>query len=319
VPVIQELSEPEPTTPDVIIAKPASVAPRPSAEPLGSGGSRLALGAGSSRLPSMSSSGSGSRLILDSERDDAVTTETEPKAEQPSTAFALNANQSVDLDQPLISFLLLDVGTQGVSQSELLRQTMPIAFAVDGSRSDAGRVSGDYRDAGFEVVAMVSQADVDALIDGAGSNGWLDQTQTRTVLQSYLTAMPDALALLDAPSAKLQKNRRFFGPVFETLAVGGQGVLSYKGGISSAGAAAKAAGLKFGLVSKYIGETEKNMDATVRVINRAALEAAQDGAAIIMAVATPENLDAIKTWGGSSAATKVTIAPLSSSMQKLSR
>jgi len=249
-------------------------------------------------------------LILDSERGDVGTSEEASDLDKPATFFAQNSNDLVELDSPIMSFVLLDLGTQGVPQAELLRQTLPVAYALDGSRSDAPRVAGDYRDAGFEVVAMLSQSDVDGLIIGS---------QAADVARAYLDAVPDALALIDAPKAKLQKSRRFFGPVLEVLSIGGHGVLSYKGGLSSANSAARSAGLKFGSITRYIGETEKNLDAIARIINRGVLDATQDGAAIILAAATPENLAAIAKWVDSSAATKVTIAPLSSTMVKLSR
>ena len=66
----------------------------------------------------------------------------------------------VELDTPFLSIILVDIGTAGVSQAELLKQTLPLTFAVDGSRTDAKRVAGDYRAAGFEIIALMNDDQV---------------------------------------------------------------------------------------------------------------------------------------------------------------
>lgn len=292
-------------TPD---PEPAAPEPKaPAVVELKTQGNTLKLGAGSSRLPKISDTSSSSRLKLASERDAEPLA---PDAANEITAFGQNATQLVDLDAPLVSVILLDIGALGVPQSDLLRQTLPFTFGVDGSRSDASRVSSDYRNAGFEVVSVLSDTAVDAIST---------PEQGVALVQSALVNMPDALALMDGASAKLQKSKQVFVPILSELAQNGYGVLSYKIGLNTGFKEARKAGLVSGYIFKTIDQSVTDPSEAVRVMDRAVFEAAREGAAIVYAVATKPIVDGILDWSQQPGANTVTFAPVSSAMTKLSR
>ena len=278
--------EPKPQTPVVVEPVPATVLKR--------AGSTLTLGSGSSRLPSVSSITEG-------------TTAEEDVSTEVVTIFASNSNPLIELDTPYMSIILVDIGSAGVSQSDLLKETMPLTFAIDGSRSDANRVAGDYRAAGFEIITLLNE---DVVADLTTADDAI------VTVQAYLDAVPMALAIVDAPSARLQKNRRFFDPVLASIANVSPGFLTYKGGLGTAATATQDAGLPTGVITRYLDETYQSPSIIKRAIDRTTVEAAKNGAAILMAVATPAVLQGIAQWADTSAASKVELVPVSSSMAR---
>ncbi|GEM_PF-2848221 len=278
----------EPESPIVTEPKPANV--------LKITGNTLTLGGGSSRLPSVSSGGT---AAVD-----------EAPIVKDTTMFAANANAKIDLDTGFISIILVDIGSAGVSQSALLRQTFPFAFAIDGTRSDAGRVAGDYRATGFEVVAFLNEKQVQDITL---------PDQVADIVNANLSAMPQALAIVDAPSARLQKDRRLFGFMLEAASKESPAILTYKGGLNSASNAAHDAGLQSGVISRYLDETITNSSTVSRAIDRATIDASKNGATIIMAAATPAVIKGIKDWSETSGASKVEFVPVSSAIIRLSQ
>tara|TARA_R110002094_G_scaffold19487_5_gene31051 strand:- start:650 stop:1882 length:1233 start_codon:yes stop_codon:yes gene_type:complete len=258
-------------------------------------GNTLTLGSGSSRLPSVST-----------ENQDEV---TQPTIIETVSAFTANSNAIVDVEGPVLSIILVDIGATGVVQSELLKQTFPFAFAVNAARSDAGFVTSDYRDAGFEVVALLNGAEVEALTSGEAAVA---------LVKATLANIPDALAVVDDPMAALQKNRRLFAPVLESLLETGQGILGFKGGLSTMGQAAMDLNVPSGQVYRYLDDTITDKTAVARIVDRATVEAAKDGVAIIMAVATPVNVQGLTDWVNSNDGRKVTLVPISTAMSRLS-
>lgn len=213
--IISEASQPK-----IIKPVPATVLKRV--------GNTLTLGGGGVRLPSVSAT---------SEEADTIEGVTVGQA----SMFEDNSNPLITLDTPFLSIVLVDIGSGGVSQADLLKQTLPLSFAVDGSRSDAGRVSSDYRAVSFEVVSLLNSIEVEELST---------PKDAANAVQSYLAAMPQALAVVDAPGAALQKNRRFLDFVLTPIAKDAPGFLTYKGGLNTASKAALDAGVPTGAITR---------------------------------------------------------------------
>lgn len=285
---IESQPEAQPETPRPVVVEPVP------AKVLKRAGNILELGSGSSRLPSVSDTTEGTVAVQEAPIDSVTT-------------FIANSNPLVELDTPFLSIILVDIGTAGVSQAELLKQTLPLTFAVDGSRTDAKRVAGDYRAAGFEIIALMNDDQVAELTTADAAI---------EVVQGYFHAVPDALAIVDAPSARLQKNRRILSPVLASLTGDAPGFLTYKGGLGTAAKETQEAGLPTGVITRYLDETYGSPSIIKRAIDRTTIEAAKNGAAILMAVATPSVLQGIAQWADSSAAAKVELVPVSSAMTR---
>jgi polysaccharide deacetylase 2 family uncharacterized protein YibQ len=259
-------------------------------------GNTLTLGSGSSRLPSVS--------------DEPSVVQDEQSPTEVLSGFASNANAFYKGEGPILSIILIDVGATGVPQAEMLKQSLPLTFAVNGARSDAGFVTADYRDAGFEVVALLNGTEVTELASGE---------QAAALVRATLNNIPDAVAFVDDPAASLQKNRRLFSAVLEDVAETGHGVLGYKGGLSSMGQAALDMGLPHGLINRYLDAELTDSNSIGRAIDRATIDAAKDGAAILLATASPEVLKGITDWSNSNGSAKVTLVSVSSAIKRLSR
>ena len=285
---IESQPEAQPETPRPVVVEPVP------AKVLKRAGNILELGSGSSRLPSVSDTTEGTVAVQEAPIDSVTT-------------FIANSNPLVELDTPFLSIILVDIGTAGVSQAELLKQTLPLTFAVDGSRTDAKRVAGDYRAAGFEIIALMNDDQVAELTTADAAI---------EVVQGYFHAVPDALAIVDAPTARLQKNRRILSPVLASLTGDAPGFLTYKGGLGTAAKETQEAGLPTGVITRYLDETYGSPSIIKRAIDRTTIEAAKNGAAILMAVATPSVLQGIAQWADSSAAAKVELVPVSSAMTR---
>lgn len=285
---IESQPEAQPETPRPVVVEPVP------AKVLKRAGNILELGSGSSRLPSVSDTTEGTVAVQEAPIDSVTT-------------FIANSNPLVELDTPFLSIILVDIGTAGVSQAELLKQTLPLTFAVDGSRTDAKRVAGDYRAAGFEIIALMNDDQVAELTTADAAI---------EVVQGYFHAVPDALAIVDAPSARLQKNRRILSPVLASLTGDAPGFLTYKGGLGTAAKETQEAGLPTGVITRYLDETYGSPSIIKRAIDRTTIEAAKNGAAILMAVATPSVLQGIAQWADSTAAAKVELVPVSSAMTR---
>ena len=285
---IESQPEAQPETPRPVVVEPVP------AKVLKRAGNILELGSGSSRLPSVSDTTEGTVAVQEAPIDSVTT-------------FIANSNPLVELDTPFLSIILVDIGTAGVSQAELLKQTLPLTFAVDGSRTDAKRVAGDYRAAGFEIIALMNDDQVAELTTADAAI---------EVVQGYFHAVPDALAIVDAPTARLQKNRRILSPVLASLTGDAPGFLTYKGGLGTAAKETQEAGLPTGVITRYLDETYGSPSIIKRAIDRTTIEAAKNGAAILMAVATPSVLQGIAQWADSTAAAKVELVPVSSAMTR---
>ena len=94
------------------------------------------------------------------------------------------------------------------------------------------------------------------------------------------------------------------------------GFLTYKGGLGTAAKETQEAGLPTGVITRYLDETYGSPSIIKRAIDRTTIEAAKNGAAILMAVATPSVLQGIAQWADSSAAAKVELVPVSSAMTR---
>lgn len=247
------------------------------------------------RLPTIGSNG-GSRIKLSGDEPEIGSVES-------FGAFELNAENYVGKDLPFLSIVLVDLGIEGANRSELLSLAVPVTFAIPAAREGAARASADYRDAGQEVLIIPP-------LDGNFDGGDVAQ---------YAGLLPDALGLVDAPTAGLQRDRAALKTVLEGFKTTGHALLTYDIGLNSTGREAAKFGIKSAKVFRILDGKGENTAAILRQLDRAVLEANQEGGAIVLGHSHPDTIEAIRAWSQGSSASGVDVAPVSAAIRALSQ
>ena len=249
----------------------------------------------------------GNRLRLNSDPD-LEEPKLEPEAEtpQPIGAFAQNSIEFAPQGKPLVAIILIDIGSQGVSQTDLMQLPFPITFALRSSRSNLTLAQEDYHTAGFEVVAMTSERETKRLIDGNEKGAEVENLTSIT-----LARMPKALGLIDDPTARLQKDRASFLPLLSAMSETGHGFFSYNIGINSTKAAATELGMPSAIVARVLDANDEDIGTIKSYLSNAAFTAQRDGAVIVLGSTSQTTVDAIKEWKDSNSGASVSLATLS--------
>lgn len=257
------------------------------------------FGKPASRLPTVGSNG-GSRITLSSEAPQEQTQQT-------FGAFELNSQAFAGRDLPILSVIMVDLGPEGVPRAELLGLEFPATFAVPSNLPGADRATSDYRAAGREVLIMPAS---DTILTSAGG-------EAADIVASYTAFLPDALGLIDRSAAELQKDRQAVKTVLAALAETGHALLTYDKGLNSTGREAAKLGVPTAKVFRVLDVDQASAQTILRQLDRAILEANQEGAAIVLAHTYPETLEAIEAWVQGGAASGVDIAPVSVAINTL--
>lgn len=186
---------------------------------------------------------------------------------------------------PLLAIILIDVGEEGLDRNGLMTFSFPVAIAIDPTDEAALNAAKEYRDAGLEV-----------LVKSPPIPEGIDPRDVGDVISAYVSAVPEAIGLVDAAQGGFQSNRRMVGSAVEALLEGGHGLLTYDRGLNTAQQVASAEGLPSGTIFRVL-DAEREDSATIkRYLDRAAFRAGQDGHAIMIGHSYPETVTAIFTW-----------------------
>ncbi|MBV1868573.1 MAG: divergent polysaccharide deacetylase family protein [Marinosulfonomonas sp.] len=200
--------------------------------------------------------------------------------------------------RPLMAILLLtDTGDTGAATDAAL--PFPVSYVVDASKSNAPDLMRRYRDAGNEVVVLAPLPEGAAPVD------------VEVAFLSYLSAVPEAVAVMDVPEGDFQAGRTLASQVADALAASGHGMITYKRGLNSAIQVAEREGVPAALVFSDIDGIGQNGAAIKRFIDRAAFRAGQQGGVILVGRNRPETIKALLEWGLGNRANTVALAPVS--------
>ena len=203
---------------------------------------------------------------------------------------------------PIISVVLLhQVGTEP-DTSRGLDINVPISFAVRASDPDAARVAAAYRASGREVVLIPS------LPPGA------TPVDVEVALSANFNTVPEAVALMDVPETGFQSERTAVSQVVSILSDTGHGLVTFPRGLNTAHQLASQGGLPAQLVLRDIDVNGGSTENLVRLIDRAAFRARQEGAVILVGRNRPETVDAIVTWAVGNGQSNVVLAPISATL-----
>ena len=202
--------------------------------------------------------------------------------------------------KPLMSIVLIDDGMSPIAPDAVLDFPYPITLAVDASWTGAMQRSQAYRAAGLEVVAIADLPEAATARD------------TEVAMQAYLDAVPEAVAVMEAPGDGLQANREASGQMAEILLETGHGLVVFPDGLDTAQKLAAKAGVPSATVFRDFDS--EGQDATVirRFLDQAAFRAGQEEAGVIMVGRLrPDTISALLLWGLQDRASRVALAPVS--------
>jgi polysaccharide deacetylase 2 family uncharacterized protein YibQ len=231
------------------------------------------------------------------EEEVAVETEEDSSGVPALQAFASTFDGSEGL--PLISIILVHQGEAALNPTILDVLPPHVAFAVDASLPDAGRIAAAYRAAGREVVMIPS------LPIGATPQ---DIEQALTV---NFDQIPEAVAVMDVSGASFQSDRDAVQQVVDVVSASGHGLITFPRGLNTAHQSAQRAGVPTGLIFRNLDGNGEDQEEIRRSLDRAAFRARQDDAVILVGTTGSTMLSALTEWVLGNRATTVTIAPVS--------
>lgn len=229
---------------------------------------------------------------------DADTTE-EPVPSGPAIQdFAVNFDNPDN--RPVMALVLIDEGTSNSAPVQSF--PFPVSFVVDANRADAGAAMDAYRAAGHEVIALTP------LPKGATPQ------DVEVAFQTYLTAMPEVVAVMDTRDAAFQAGRQVASQVAEFLANSGHGMITYSRGMNSATQVANREGVPARLVFREFDNDGQDKAAIKRFLDQAAFRSGQQSGVILVGHNRPETIAAIIEWGLGNRAETVALAPVSAAL-----
>lgn len=203
---------------------------------------------------------------------------------------------------PLLSLVVID-GPAAPEPAGLADFPVPLTVAVDPNADGAGARMAAYRAAGLEVAVLTP------LAEGA------TPADVEVSFQSFLTAVPQAAAVMDMPEALLQQSRPRAVQVVEILAETGHGMLTYDRGLNSGLQIAEGKGVAAASVFRVFDDGTKDGGAIKRYLDQGAFRAGQVGPVVLVGQMRAETIAAIAEWALSTRAATVSLAPLSAVLQ----
>ncbi|MFU8865675.1 MAG: divergent polysaccharide deacetylase family protein [Rhodobacterales bacterium] len=238
----------------------------------------------------------------------APATEAEAEPTGPDTPFHRNAVPFDDPEgRPRLSIILIDRGDSVIDASALQDFPYPLTFAVDAARPDAEEAAARYRDAGFEVMALVD----------------LDPESTpqdaEIAIEASLAAVPDAVAVMEGDATGFQARREVADQVTAILLDRGYGLVMMPNGLNTAQKLAAKNGVPSATVFRDFDGAGQDAAAIRRFLDQGAFKAGQreaidgteDESVIMMGRLRPDTISALLLWGLQDRARRVALAPVS--------
>lgn len=216
----------------------------------------------------------------------------------------------LDGSRPIMSIILIDEGGNTDLRAGLAALTAPITFGVTADIDEAADVAAQYRNSGFELVAVMPETGPLALQSDS------EESDVADVLARVFDAVPQAATLLDPIDSPLPQNRRMAGALLETLKLTGHGLLTHRGnGLNNIPIIADQEGVPSELIYRVIDEVSGSANIAL-ALERAVLDASRGGSVIVVGRVRQETVTTLFSWLLGSGAKEVSIAPVSAILQR---
>ncbi|APE43177.1 hypothetical protein BOO69_06930 [Sulfitobacter alexandrii] len=227
--------------------------------------------------------------------------EADDPALPPIRAFAEAAPDTGG--KPLMGIILIDDGsglTSGAQGLAALRSfPYPLSFAVDAAQPDAAERMRMYREAGFEVLAMVG------LPEGA------QPSDAETTFNVVLPRLDEVVAVLEAPEGGFQSSRDLSDQITAILSDTGHGLVTQDKGLNTMPKLARKEGVPADPVFRDFDSKGQSATVIRRFLDQAAFKAGQEGAVIMLGRLRPDTISALLLWGLQDRASSVALVPVS--------
>ena len=202
--------------------------------------------------------------------------------------------------KPLMAIVLIDDGTSPIGFEALADFPYPISFAVDVTAPGAAQTAAKYRAAGLEVLAMTDLPET------------ADARNTEVAMQTYLSAVPEAVAVMEGTGTGLQSNREAAEQLAPILRDSGHGLVMFPNGLNTAQKLIAREGVPSATVFRDFDAKGQNATVIRRFLDQAAFRAGQeDGGVIMVGRLRADTISALLLWGLQDRASSVALAPVS--------
>jgi polysaccharide deacetylase 2 family uncharacterized protein YibQ len=275
--------------------------PEPAEEDTATAALRPAIGTPAAPLTERSPGNSGRLPSIGGASDAADTPEpVDPaidKSLPPLQRFAAPAD--FDPALPKMSILMIDDGTGPLGPDTLDGFPFPVTFVIDPAQPGADERMSAYRALGYEVAALVT-------LPAAAQPTDVEQS-----LGGAIAAIPEAVALIEAPGGELQADRSVTEQVTSFVADSGHGLVFLPNGLNTAQAIAQRENVPaLSILRDFDGDGQDGRTKR-RFLDGAAFRARQDGAVVMLGRLTPDTLSALVLWSLQDRASSVAMVPVS--------
>lgn len=205
--------------------------------------------------------------------------------------------------KPLMSVVLIDDGTSVTAGSAGLAALRsfpyPLSFAVDSTLPNAAERVETYREAGFEVLALVD------LPQGA------QPSDAETAFAATLDRIGPVVGVLEGTQSGFQGSRALADQVTDILAQSGHGLVTQDKGLNTMPKLARKAGVPADPVFRDFDSKDQTARVIRRFLDQAAFKAGQEGAVIMLGRLRPDTVSALLLWGLQDRASDVALVPIS--------
>ncbi|PYG34421.1 divergent polysaccharide deacetylase family protein [Pelagimonas varians] len=276
----------------------AIVQPTPEADP-----DRPAIGKPAGSLLDRTQAVPASRLPrLGSEADQPL--ESAELSGTPLVQFAVKPNPVPAADVPRISIILIDDAVDTWGPEAIKTLPIPVSIAIPPSHPEAAKTAAEYRQLGFEVLAM---ADIPL---GA------TPSDVEVTLSGTLQAVPGAVAVLEDPDGGLQSSRDVSSQTATFLAASGHGLVMMPKGLNTAQQLALKAGVPSASLFRDMDNDNQDASAVRRALDQATFRAKQEGAVVMLGRLTANTLSGVIQWGLQDKNASIAIVPVSTILQE---
>ena len=227
--------------------------------------------------------------------------------QKPAMDAALLRNKvdfSNPANKPLFAVVLIDAGKEGLGREVLTTFSFPVTFGIDPTMPDAALDAKLFGDEGFEIMMMPPDYTNPEVTNAKPEDlaGHLADMEAK---------LPRSVGLIDRPAAMVQSDPAVAKAVIAQLKTQGLGLVTYDSGLNTTDKLAQQAGVKSGTVFRLLDGNHENGATIKRYLDRAELEAGQNGTVIVVGHTYSETVTALFSWAISRKAANVALSPVS--------
>ncbi len=217
-----------------------------------------------------------------------------------------NAQPFENFDRkPVMSIVLLDLAEEDVNMDLLSGLPFPLTIAVSTLDPDVEAKAQDYRDRGYEVLAMI-----DLPAEASPSD-------VEVAMAAHLSVSENFVGVIEGVNEGLQGSRAVSDQVTAVLNEEGFGLLMFPKGLNTAQKLAAKEGVPSATVFRDFDSKGQTAVVIRRFLDQAAFKAGQEQGVVMVGRLREETISALLLWGLQDRANTVALAPVSAAFSTI--